>query len=176
MSINAGMYSSETDAHNTPRWLVEKIANFLDGIELDPCTDASNPVGAERFFTEADDGLTRLWHSRSLFCNPPYGRGIGDWTSHLVHEYKVGRVDEAIALLPARTDTAWWNGLAAYPVCLVRGRLKFNDCAQSAPFPSALVYLGDNWQGFRDAFQDIGLIYLPMAYVERIQDSYKVAA
>jgi phage N-6-adenine-methyltransferase len=176
MSINAAMYSSATDRHNTPRWLVERIADFLDGIELDPCTDESNPCGAERFYTEATDGLAHIWIARSLFCNPPYGRAIGDWTGKLVREYRKGLIDEAITLLPARTDTQWWNGLAKFPVCFLRGRLQFNDCGQSAPFPSALVYLGDNWRGFRDAFGELGIIYLPMGYVERIRDSYRVRA
>lgn len=176
MSINPGMYSSATDAHNTPMWLVDKIAVFLGGIELDPCTNPSNPVGAERFYTPENDGLSKAWIARSLFCNPPYGREIGLWAGALSLHYQEGRIDEAIALLPARTDTQWWQNMAAYPACFVRGRLKFNDCGQSAPFPSVLVYLGDNWQGFRDAFSDIGLVYVPVSYVERVQDSWTVTA
>lgn len=165
-------YSSATDKHNTPRWLVDKITDFLDGIELDPCTGEDNPCYADRFFTPDDDGLSRAWMARSLFCNPPYGREIGLWTFSLADNYCRGNIGEAIALLPARTDTKWWAELAGYPVCFIRGRLKFNDCEQSAPFPSALVYLGNNWRGFRDAFQDIGLIYVPIAYVDRIVASY----
>lgn len=176
MSINAGMYSSATDQHNTPKWLVDKISDFFDGIRLDPCTTPDNPCRAKSFFTERNNGLSQEWGGRSVYLNPPYGRGIGEWTEKLVREYKRGFVDEAIALLPARTDTKWWNGLAEYPVCLVAGRLKFNDCEGSAPFPSALVYLGDNWQEFRDAFGDIGLIYVPVAYVVKIMESFKVTA
>jgi phage N-6-adenine-methyltransferase len=176
MSINPAMYSSATDRHNTPRWLVEQIADFLGGIELDPCTDESNPCGAERFYTEATDGLAQPWQARSCYVNSPYGREIGLWQTKLVEEYQRGNVDEAITLVPARTDTKWWSGLAEYPACFLRGRLQFNDCGQSAPFPSALVYLGDNWQGFAKAFGELGIVYLPMAYVERIQDSYKVNA
>lgn len=176
MSINAGMYSSATDQHNTPKWLVEKITDFFGSIELDPCTSPANPVGAERFFTEKTDGLLKVWQAQTVYMNPPYGREIGNWTYSLVDNYQRGHIDEAIALLPARTDTQWWVGLAEYPVCMVTGRLKFNDCGQSAPFPSALVYLGDNWQEFRDSFKDIGLIYVPVAYLERVVDSYKVTA
>lgn len=174
MSLNAGMFTSATDMHNTPKWLVEKIAAYLDGIELDPCTDASNPTGAQRFFTEADDGLGKVWHARTVYMNPPYGREIGLWTFSLADNFVRGFIDEAIALLPARTDTQWWQGISTYPVCLVRGRLKFNDCKDSAPFPSALVYLGDDWQGFSKAFEDIGLIYVPVAYVERIKESFEL--
>jgi phage N-6-adenine-methyltransferase len=174
VSINSGLFTSATDKHNTPKWLVERIADFLDGIELDPCTDASNPVGAARFFTKADDGLSKVWNARTVYMNPPYGREIGNWTYTLADNFKRGFIDEAIALLPARTDTQWWQSMAAYPVCFVRGRLKFNDVEQSAPFPSALVYLGDDWQGFRDAFAELGLIYVPVSYVERIKESFEL--
>lgn len=166
------MFSSDTDKHNTPAWLVAKVADFLDGIELDPCTSADNPCGATRIFTEDDDGLGKAWQARTVYMNPPYGRVIGEWTWNLENQYSIGLIDEAIALLPARTDTQWWQTIAAYPVCMVTGRLKFNDCGTSAPFPSALVYLGYRWRAFQHAFGDIGTIYVPTVYVERIVESY----
>jgi phage N-6-adenine-methyltransferase len=161
MSINPALYSSKTDAHNTPAWLVDKLHNFFDGIDLDPATDASNPTRAARFFTVKDDGLMQSWKARNLYLNCPYGRRIGAWAEKLVMQYALRNFGAAIALLPARTDTQWWQTLSKYTVCFVRGRLKFSDCAQSAPFPSALVYLGDDWLRFRDHFGDIGLIYIP---------------
>lgn len=174
--MNPGMFSSATDKHNTPAWLVEKVREFLDGIELDPCTSPDNPCKAMRFFTEQDDGLAMVWQARTVYMNPPYGREIGDWTESLVNSYERGHIDEAIALLPARTDTQWWQGIAAYPVCFIKGRLRFNDVTQSAPFPSALIYLGYRWERFWDSFQDIGLIYLPVLHMERIKESYRVTA
>ena len=49
-----------------------------------------------------------------------------------------------VALLPARPDTAYWHehvaGRAA--VYFLRGRLRFGDGVQSAPFPSALAVWG----------------------------------
>lgn len=172
MSMNPGMYSSMTDKHNTPAWLVDKIAEFFDVIALDPCTSEDNPTRAKSFFTARDNGLAQEWGGSSVYMNPPYGRSIGDWTGKLVAEYERGFIDEAIALLPARTDTQWWQGLAPYPICFMRGRLKFNDCDGSAPFPSALVYLGDNWQEFKDWFGALGLIYVPVAYLEKVEASY----
>lgn len=157
--MHAVHYSSKTDKHNTPKWLVEKVTDFLGGIELDPATSPDNPCGAARFFTEVDDGLSKVWTARTVYMNPPYGREIGLWTFSLVDNFRHGHIDEAVALLPARTDTQWWQEIGAYPVCFVRGRLRFNDCNQSAPFPSALIYLGNDGQRFKDAFGDIGLIY-----------------
>lgn len=168
MSLNPGMFSSADDAHNTPKWLVKKIHGFLGGIELDPCTDRSNPCNAMRFFTEADDGLAQIWWARNAFANPPYGRGIGAWTRKLVTEYEQGNFQEAIALLPARTDTLWWAGVNAFPTCFIAGRLKFNDCGQSAPFPSALIYLGDHDSAFARDFGDIGAAYMPVHQYKRM--------
>lgn len=172
MAISKVLYSSETDQHCTPKWLALRIVKFLDGVELDPCTTYRNPIAAADYYTVDHDGLAQSWQARTVYMNPPYGRGVEAWTSKLADEYERGRIDEAVALLPARTDTKWWKSLAKYPVCFITGRLQFNDCGQSAPFPSALFYLGDNWQGFDKAFGNVGLVYIPIAYLQRVKESY----
>ena len=49
-----------------------------------------------------------------------------------------------MALIPARTDTAYWHEHVATQadVFFLRGRLKFGQGSQSAPFPSALAVWG----------------------------------
>lgn len=91
--------------------------------------------------------------------NPPYGTEIGHWVRKLVSEYQAGRTTAAIALLPARTDTKWYAELKEHPRCYVRGRLKFSESKKSAPFPSVVVYLGDNVDAFVQAFEDTGEVY-----------------
>jgi len=72
--------------------------------------------------------------------NPPYGRVIGDWMRKAYEESQRGAL--VVCLVPARTDTAWWHDYAAKgDVTFIRGRLKFGDGKNSAPFPSALVVL-----------------------------------
>ena len=88
--------------------------------------------------------------------NPPYGRAIPAWTGHLCREYAAGRVTQAIALLPARTDTAWFRGIAPFTICFLHGRLRFSGTDTGAPFPSMAVYLGPNPKRFADAFADAG--------------------
>jgi len=162
MAINTALYSSATDQHNTPRWLVGRVRTFLLGIDLDPCTSPANPTGAQRFFTVEDDGLAQEWSAETIYMNPPYGRDIGKWTKKLVGEFYADHFTTALALLPARVDTRWWADLAAFPVCFIRGRLRFNDCDQSAPFPSALVYLGWDNERFATHFApQFGLTYFP---------------
>ena len=47
-----------------------------------------------------------------------------------------------VALLPARTDTAWFHEYiyrSAREVRFLRGRLHFNESENAAPFPSMIV-------------------------------------
>jgi hypothetical protein len=81
------------------------------------------------------------------------------WIDKLVKEYQAGRVTQAIALLPARTDTRWMARLRSFPRCFLRGRLKFSGHENSAPFPSVVVALGCDLEDFVQAFGDIGDVY-----------------
>ena len=76
--------------------------------------------------------------------NPPYGRQIGKWMEKAYKE-SLSNADIVVCLVPARTDTKWWHDWALKgKVIFVKGRLKFNDGKQSAPFPSAVVIFDRN--------------------------------
>lgn len=154
--------SSDTPEWYTPRHVVEAVARALGAIDLDPCAEAARSVPAGRHLTEEDDGLAQEWNGR-VYMNPPYGRTIGDWTTKLRGEFDSGRVSEAIALVPARTETDWWESLGAEFVCFIHGRLAFSDGPASAPFPSAAVYLGSDGQNFVDTFAPLGPVYRRVA-------------
>lgn len=154
-----GMFSSASPEWYTPRHVVEAVVEAMDGIDLDPCAEPARAVPAAQHFTATDDGLGRPWHGR-VYMNPPYGREIGAWVDKLADEYEAGRVTEAIALVPSRTDTSWWAHLPAAMVCFVTGRLAFSDHENPAPFPSAVAYLGQNPERFATAFLPLGLVYV----------------
>lgn len=130
------MFSSKTDLWATPKEYFEKVNNefFLN---LDVCANKEN-AKCERFFTEEDNGLSQEWNGR-VWMNPPYGRTIGKW----VEKAFINRnnCDVIVCLLPARTDTKWFHdyiyGVAE--VRFIKGRLKFGDAKNSAPFPSMLI-------------------------------------
>lgn len=43
-----------------------------------------------------------------MFCNPPYGRTIGEWVKKSYEESKQpGTI--VVMLIPARTDTKWFH-------------------------------------------------------------------
>lgn len=156
----AVFYSSATPEWNTPPHVIDRVLNVLGSIDLDPCSNskADPNVPARRCFTKQDDGLKQIWSGR-VYLNPPYGRDIGLWIHKLHEGYQTGSVREAIALLPARTDTQWFSILRPYPKCFVIGRLKFGQARNSAPFPSVVVYLGNRLDRFAAAFSALGHIY-----------------
>jgi ParB-like chromosome segregation protein Spo0J len=158
----AATKAARTNEWYTPELIVRAAVRVLGEIDLDPCSPPDPTVPAKSHFTRADDGLSRPWTGR-VFMNPPYGREIQVWVAKLLTEYRKGNVTEAIALVPASTDTDWFNALQAYAVCFVFRRLKFSG-KDNAPFPSALIYMGKNVEQFAEAFLDTGdtrIVYIP---------------
>lgn len=157
----------EAQDFQTPPQCLDLVRQVFGGqIGLDPCTVSSNPTGAGTFYTPAEDGLTCSWHMwQTIFMNPPYGRGIGDWTNRLAFHALPPDVS-AIALLPVRTDTKWWQRdvSSANAVCFWAGRIRFVDpktglvLPGAGKFPSAFVYWGPNAARFREVFGKMGWI------------------
>lgn len=139
--------SSGEQHWNTPTWLLDVLREVFGVFDLDPCAPTgirrATSVSAKLLFTEADDGLTLPWRGK-VFVNPPYGRTLKHWTKKARSEVEQGRATLVVALLPARTDTAWWHGDVAHSatVIFLKGRLSFNETGDSAPFPSVLAVWG----------------------------------
>ncbi len=154
-------FSSETPEHYTPAEIIEAVIAVLGGIDLDPCSNShDNPnVPAATHYTKEDDGLAQIWRGVT-YMNPPYGREINAWVDKLVQSYTAGTVPEAIALVPARVDTQWWKTLTERCsfFCFVEGRLSFVGNDDPAPFPSAIVYFGQNFGAFYYTFNAIGMV------------------
>jgi hypothetical protein len=153
-------FSSRTPEHCTPENIILPTLACLGEIDLDPCSEGGDlpNVPARAHYAADDNGLAHPWHGR-IYMNPPYGREIGYWVEKLCSEHEAGRVTEAIALLPSRTDTQWWKRLREHPVCFVQGRLTFVGSQDPAPFPSAVFYLGRDVARFCHAFGHLGDIY-----------------
>ena len=152
-------FLSKSAEWTTPQLIIEKTIQLLDEIDLDPCSNPDFPnVPARNHFRKKDDALSKKWHGK-IYMNPPYGGEIKDWINYLCEQYEKGNIQEAIALVPSRTDTLWFRRLKNYRRCFIWGRLKFGDSGNSAPFPSMIVYLGNNLNKFAEIFSNIGDIY-----------------
>jgi len=157
MNNRAALMSTGNGDWQTPPEVIERVIAVLGAIDLDPCSNSHDDpnVPAAKHFTEEDDGLAQEWRGR-VYMNPPYGRVIGKWVEKLVEEFEAGRVTQAIALVPARTDTRWFKRFRAFPRCFVQGRLKFVGAAAGAPFPSAIIGVGVSVEALAEGFGDIG--------------------
>lgn len=128
-------FSSKTNEWSTPQDFYNKL-NKEFNFTLDPCATKEN-AKCKKFFTEEDDGLSQSWDNEIVFCNPPYGRQIKHWVKK--SSEAVGGV--VVLLIPARTDTIYFHDYVynKSEIRFIRGRLKFGESKNSAPFPSMLV-------------------------------------
>jgi len=121
------LFKSESVEWPTPKAVYERLdAEFR--FDFDPC-----PIDG------TSDGLATLltpWNGKRVFCNPPYGPGLRDWLE------RAQEAELAVYLIPARTDTRWFHDIVlpkAAEIRFIKGRLKFGDATNSAPFPSMIV-------------------------------------
>lgn len=139
LSIGAMLSSDKMD------WATPQA--FYDALDeefcftVDVCAEAWN-AKHERFWTVQDDALSLSWDGEVCFMNPPYGREIGKWVAKAHQEAERGAT--VVALIPARTDTAYWHDhiQGKAEVRFVRGRIKFerpDGVRDPAPFPSAVI-------------------------------------
>lgn len=135
--MNAVHYSSASDEWPTPQDFFDRL-NKEFNFTLDPCATHEN-AKCERYFTKEDNGLAQDWAPHTVFMNPPYGRTIGHWVRKAYEESVKGAT--VVCLLPARTDTRWFHDYIYHraEIQFLKGRLKFGDSKNSAPFPSMVV-------------------------------------
>lgn len=149
-------YSSVDETWNTPSVVLRALAP-LGPIGLDPCSNPTSIVVARTAWILARDGdsLARSWGGHGLvFVNPPYGDELPRWVAKCAAEAASGV--ELVMLVPARTDTQWWNlAIERGTAALWRGRLVFLGAPSSAPFPCALIYMGPRWRAFRTILSDL---------------------
>jgi DNA N-6-adenine-methyltransferase (Dam) len=124
--VNRGLFTSLRGDWKTPRALYQALdAEFR--FDYDPCP-------AKPKF----DGLKSEW-GHINFVNPPYGKEITKWIQKGYQENLKGKT--IVFLIPSRTDSRWWHDyiMKAAEIRFIRGRLKFDDQKNPAPFPSAIA-------------------------------------
>lgn len=132
------MFSSRSNEWTTPQGFYNALAKSYN-FTLDPCATKTT-AKCKKFFTQDDNGLEQDWSGHTVFMNPPYGREIKKWIKKAFEESRKDNT-KVVCLIPARTDTSYWHDycMKAHKISFVRGRLKFGDSSNSAPFPSAVV-------------------------------------
>lgn len=141
--------SSEDDTWTTPKDFYAALNKEFD-FKLDAAALASSALcptwyGPDHPEQAWRDAFMRSWQTDAeggaIFLNPPYGRTIKDWMRKADLEAKQGP-SPIVCLVPCRTDTNWWHDSCIHhEVRFIRGRLRFGDQPNAAPFPSAVVVM-----------------------------------
>ena len=132
--------AGSTDDWSTP----PAFYNYLDetfSFTLDPCASADNAKCS--YFDVKDDGLAQDWGVNKCFVNFPYSQANA-WAEKCLDAARKGAT--VVVLCAARTDTKWWQALAApsAEIWFIKGRLSFispTGKGQGATFPSTVIYL-----------------------------------
>jgi phage N-6-adenine-methyltransferase len=129
-------FTSKTDLWSTPQETFDKLHQEF-GFTLDVCALPENAKCAD-FYSPRNNGLAQPW-TGVCWMNPPYGRAIGYWIAKAYSAAQGGAT--VVALVPVRTDTAWWQDyvIKAAEIRFLRGRLRFGGATNGAPFPNAVV-------------------------------------
>ncbi len=126
--MNPVLFSSKSVHWPTPEGLLREL-NTEFNFNFDPC-----PLGESE--KDGSSPLFTSWAGKRVFCNPPYNKGISQFLERAIE------ADIAVFLLPARTDTKWFHDIVlpnAKEIRFIKGRLRFGDAKDSAPFPSMLA-------------------------------------
>lgn len=121
----------DSDERYTPDSAIEFAREALGGtIELDPCAEPRNRVGALRYLTKEDDGPEKPWElARTVFINPPFSAGTIDrFVCAGLRSIRSPHGDQSqLWLVPSRTTTRWSRALtrAATAIMEQQGRLHF---------------------------------------------------
>jgi site-specific DNA-methyltransferase (adenine-specific) len=137
--MNPALYSSQNDLWATPQAFFDELNREFQ-FTLDACAIAEN-AKCRLYYTPEMNGLIQDWSNHVVFCNPPYGRKISLWVEKCYCESQQENT-KVVMLIPARTDTGYFHRFIykrATEIRFVKGRLKFGNVNNSAPFPSMVV-------------------------------------
>jgi phage N-6-adenine-methyltransferase len=154
--IDKVLFSSVTEEWITPKRLYDQLDEEFH-FDLDPCTIEENPLGTRNYFTIVDDGLEQKWFG-NVFVNPPYNTEINEWLYKADQELQHNSlVKNIVFLLPVRSDTRWFHKYIyddetnqfrrGVKIRFIKGRLKFGNARNAAPFPSMIVIFSKNVAG-----------------------------
>lgn len=168
--------SAKSVEHYGPWFLGDMVRDVFGGpIHLDPAssTQANLLIGAERIYTEADNGLTRTWFG-NVYLNPPGGRvkygkkkvnSAALWYATLAHRFTAGLLTQAVFMVFNLELFRYAQGFqvrqpASFPLCYPKTRIDFwkpgpdgFPVEQGSPgHPNALIYMGPHADRFKSVF------------------------
>ncbi len=161
MALQKAMVSSKSNDWATPQDFFDELDEEFS-FTLDPCATEDN-AKCTKFYTQRENGLLQSWSGEVVFMNPPYGGQAGLWVEKAYHESLNGAT--VVCLIVSATDRTYWHDYIfpfAAQIRWLRGRLKFGDATETAPFASAVVIF--NW----DRSYDRRFVYFQKSKTARL--------
>lgn len=160
------MFSRATDEWATPQALYAELhAEF--GFACD-CAASRENAKSDRWFgpdhpePERRDALAVPWGAMTCWLNPPYSQCRAFLAKASVEAAGGATV---VCLVPARTDTRWWHDYVwdreqhttrpGVEIRFLKGRLKFGQAAQGAPFPSVVIIFRPPAPGGENPYEEM---------------------
>lgn len=154
MPLNtAVMFGRASDEWETPQDFFDRLNSEFDFV-LDVAATLDNRkcvnyIGPDHPMAVVN-ALSIPWavvvDRAACWMNPPYSR-CREFIAKAAEEAQKGCT--VVALVPSRTDTRWWfdhvwdgdthQPRAGVEVRFIKGRLKFGNSDNSAPFPSVVI-------------------------------------
>jgi phage N-6-adenine-methyltransferase len=166
----------------TPQDFFDNLNDILN-FSVDLCATKKNRK-VKKYYSLKDNSFKKSWRG-ICWMNPPYGNGqqicdenckkkscvdrgyhnkhfvpaIRDWIERASKQAK--KHDSTIVcLVPARVETKWffliWKKASA--VVFIKGRLKFSQQKNVAPFPSCLAIFGKKTKSQMEKLSKIGQV------------------
>lgn len=141
------MFGKASDDWATPQALFDALNEEFE-FDMDAAASAENTKCRVWYGGQIDALALKSWATvpLSIWLNPPYSRSK-EFIAKAAEES--GKGATVVCLMPARTDTHWWHLFvwdnlrnqprAGVEVRFIKGRLKFGNSKNSAPFPSVIV-------------------------------------
>lgn len=132
------MFSSKDMSWTTPIELFRELDKEFH-FTLDPCSTHENAL-CKKHYTIKENGLLQDWGGETVYCNPPYGREVKHWVKKC-YEESLKPNTTVVLLIFARTDTKYFHDYiyGKAELRFIKGRLKFGNCKNAAPFPSMIA-------------------------------------
>lgn len=138
------LFSRNSDEWETPQDLFDTLNGEFNFFWDAAATGENTKCNHGHYFDKLGcDALTTDWPRLPVWLNPPHSK----WQEFVKKAYEESlKGTTVVCLIPSRTDTKAWHDyvMRAYEIRFIKGRLKFGDSKNSAPFPSCVVvFKGD---------------------------------